>query len=151
MQDNVPAVAAELPRRDVDKDTCRLGALPPPPRTGSPTVVRAELPRITALGKGPSRCGERCGLDQCISAETHLDGILTKDAFALVAKRSITWLQIEHYLNLALEQARRLGVKPVTEALVKDAIPPDLNAQEPMRMRRSCLPSGSACSFSIGC
>jgi type II secretory pathway predicted ATPase ExeA len=74
-------------------------------------------------------------LDRCISAETHLDDILTTEAVALLAERLITPLQIEHYLTLALEQAYRQGVKPVTAEIVDNTIPADLNAQEPMRNR----------------
>jgi type II secretory pathway predicted ATPase ExeA len=75
-------------------------------------------------------------LDRCMSAETRLDDILTEEAFALLAARLITPLQIEHYLTLALEQAYRLGVKPVTAEIVEDTIPMDLNAQEPKHNRR---------------
>jgi len=74
-------------------------------------------------------------LKRCMSAETSLDDILTEGVIALLAARLITPLQIEHYLTLALEQAYRLGVKPVTVEIVEDTIPMDLNAQEPKHNR----------------
>lgn len=75
-------------------------------------------------------------LERCMTAETRLDAILTADAFALLTERLITPLQIKHYLALALEQAYRLGVKPVTAEIVEETIPVGLNAQESMLNRR---------------
>lgn len=61
--------------------------------------------------------------------------ILTEEAFGLLAERLITPLQIEHYLTLALEQAHRLGEKPVTAEIVEAIMSPDINALESMLIR----------------
>ena len=53
-------------------------------------------------------------LAQCMKPKTTPEDILTEEAMGLLAERLITPLQIEHYLTLALEQAYRLGEKPVT-------------------------------------
>jgi hypothetical protein len=44
-------------------------------------------------------------------------------------------LQIEHYLTRVLEQAYRLGETPVTPAMVRMTLAPDLHGQEPTLTR----------------
>src|SRR5919198_1192191 len=56
--------------------------------------------------------------------------IVTPDALSLLAERLSTPLQIEHYLTRVLEQAYRVGEKPVTPALVEKALAPDLHDLE---------------------
>ena len=57
----------------------------------------------------------------------NLHDILTEEALGLLAERLMTPLQIEHYLTLALEQAYRLGEKPVTAEMVEATLAPDIN------------------------
>lgn len=61
--------------------------------------------------------------------------ILTSDALSLLADRLSTPLQIEHYLTRVLEQAYRLGEKPVTPAIVGKALAPDMHDLEPTLTR----------------
>jgi type II secretory pathway predicted ATPase ExeA len=61
--------------------------------------------------------------------------IVTDDALSVLAERLSTPLQIEHYLTRVLEQAYRVGEKPVTPALVEKALAPDMHALEPTLTR----------------
>jgi len=67
--------------------------------------------------------------------KTKAEEILTEEASGLLAQRLITPLQIEHYLTLALEQAYRLGEKPVTAQIVEATMAPDIDALEPTFIR----------------
>jgi len=57
--------------------------------------------------------------------------IVTSAALELLADRLSTPLQIEHYLTRILEQAYRLGEKPVTPAIVDKTLAPDMHDLEP--------------------
>lgn len=57
------------------------------------------------------------------------------EALELLAERLMTPLQIEHYLTRALEQAYRVGEKPVTPAIVTQTLAPDLHGLEPTLTR----------------
>jgi hypothetical protein len=86
--------------------------------------------------------------------------ILTPEALELLAERLMTPLQIEHYLARVLEQAYRVGEKPVTPALVQTTLAPDLHGLEPTLTRygynvnvlRSCSTSArpKCARFSTG-
>ncbi len=73
-------------------------------------------------------------LEQC-AAEVDPRDILTPEALDLLAERLITPLQIQHYLTRVLEQAYRLGEKPVTPALVMRTLAPDMRDLEPTSTR----------------
>ena len=61
--------------------------------------------------------------------------ILPSAALDVLAERLSTPLQIEHYLTRILEQAYRLGEKPVTPAIVEQTLAPDMHALEPTLTR----------------
>jgi len=73
-------------------------------------------------------------LEQCAPTMDPLE-ILPADALDLLAARLSTPLQIEHYLTRILEQAYRLGEKPVTPAIVAKTLAPDMHALEPTLTR----------------
>jgi type II secretory pathway predicted ATPase ExeA len=73
-------------------------------------------------------------LEQCAPAVDPLE-ILPSDALELLATRLNTPLQIEHYLTRILEQAYRLGEKPVTPAIVAKTLAPDMHDLEPTLTR----------------
>src|SRR5215831_18242079 len=73
-------------------------------------------------------------LEQCAPAVDPLE-ILPSDALELLATRLNTPLQIEHYLTRILEQAYRLGEKPVTSAIVAKTLAPDMHDLEPTLTR----------------
>jgi type II secretory pathway predicted ATPase ExeA len=72
---------------------------------------------------------EHCG------ASADPQDILTDEALELLAERLMTPLQIEHYLTRVLEQAYRVGEKPVTPAIVTMILAPDLHALAPTLTR----------------
>jgi type II secretory pathway predicted ATPase ExeA len=45
--------------------------------------------------------------------KTKMEGIITEDAFATLSEKLSTPLQIEFYLTRALEEAYKVGHKPV--------------------------------------
>jgi hypothetical protein len=61
--------------------------------------------------------------------------IVTPEALDLLAERLLTPLQIQHYLTRVLEQAYRVGEKPVTPAIVHMTLAPDLHDLEPTLTR----------------
>jgi type II secretory pathway predicted ATPase ExeA len=73
-------------------------------------------------------------LEQCAPAVDPME-ILTPEALELLAERLMTPLQIQHYLTRVLEQAYRLGEKPVTPAIVHTTLAPDLHDLEPTLTR----------------
>jgi hypothetical protein len=56
-------------------------------------------------------------------------------ALDVLAERLGTPLPIEHDLTRILEQAYRLGEKPVTPAIVEQTLTPDMHALEPTLTR----------------
>ena len=70
--------------------------------------------------------------------------IVTSAALELLADRLSTPLQIEHYLTRILEQAYRLGEKPVTPAIVEKTLAPDLHDLEPTLTRYGYIISALA-------
>ena len=73
-------------------------------------------------------------LEQCAASVAPGD-IVTAAALDLLAERLLTPLQIQHYLTRVLEQASRLGEKPVTPASVHATLAPDMHALEPTLTR----------------
>src|SRR5918992_1465424 len=118
------------------------------------TLVLAGHPRLTHDLRRPSReeTGARTTVfefegiqgqqrryitwlpDPCARAVDPLD-ILPSAALDVSAERLSTPLQIEHYLTRILEQAYRLGEKPVTPAVVEQTLAPDMHALEPTLTR----------------
>jgi type II secretory pathway predicted ATPase ExeA len=73
-------------------------------------------------------------LEQCAPTVDPLD-ILPAAALDVLAERLSTPLQIEHDLTRILEQAYRLGEKPVTPAIVERTLAPDMHDLEPTLTR----------------
>lgn len=73
-------------------------------------------------------------LEQCAAAVDPM-AIVTPEALDLLAERLMTPLQIQHYLTRVLEQAYRLGEKPVTPTLVHTTLAADMHALEPTLTR----------------
>ena len=73
-------------------------------------------------------------LEQWAPSREPLD-IVTPEALDLLAARLLTPLQIQHYLTRVLEQAYRVGEKPVTPAIVHMTLAPDLHDLEPALTR----------------
>ena len=118
------------------------------------TVVLAGHPRLTNELRRPSRA--ETGARTTVFAFEGMQGqqrrsitwvlehsapevdpmdILTSDALSLLADRLSTPLQIDHDLTRILAQAYRLGEKPVTPAMVRKALAPDMHDLEPTLTR----------------
>lgn len=74
-------------------------------------------------------------LSECIQDKLQPDDLLTEEAFAILAERLTTPLQIEHYLKLAFEEAYKVGQKPVTPAIIEIVLAVGLNDLEPRLIR----------------
>lgn len=73
-------------------------------------------------------------LEECAPDVDPAD-ILAPDALEQIALRLLTPLQIHHYLPRMLEQAHRLGEKPVTPTIVEATLAPDMHDLEPTLSR----------------
>jgi type II secretory pathway predicted ATPase ExeA len=70
-------------------------------------------------------------LEKCSKPGTKTSSIMTEEAVDLVADRLVTPLQIEHYITLALEEAYKIGVKPVSYEVIESVISKSINDLEP--------------------
>jgi type II secretory pathway predicted ATPase ExeA len=73
-------------------------------------------------------------LEHCAASVDPTD-ILTPETLELLAERLLTPFQIQHYLTRGLEQAYRVGEKPVTPAIVQMTLAPQLHELEPTLTR----------------
>ncbi len=74
-------------------------------------------------------------LGKCKKPKTQLDELFTSEAIDLLSERLITPLQIEHYLNLSVEEGYRLGQKPVTPEIINSVLAKGLDDLEPRLIR----------------
>ena len=74
-------------------------------------------------------------LGKCKKPKTQLDELFTPEAIDLLAERLTTPLQIEHYPNLCVEEAYRVGQKPVTPEIINSVLVKGLDDLEPRLIR----------------
>lgn len=74
-------------------------------------------------------------LHECSKTDVALDQLVTPEAMALLADRLVTPLQIEQYLDLAMEAAYRIGEKPLTTEVVEMVLAQGLDDLEPRLIR----------------
>ncbi|MCW7552805.1 AAA family ATPase [Endozoicomonas gorgoniicola] len=77
---------------------------------------------------------------QCLKPKVKMESIIKPDAIDFLASQLSTPLQIHQYLNLALTEGYRAGIKPVTEDLVKSVLAFDLNGREAQLIRQGYDP-----------
>ena len=70
-------------------------------------------------------------LEVCSKPGTKIDSIMSEEAVDQLADRLVTPLQIEHYITLALEEAYKIGTKPVSAEIVESVISKSINDIEP--------------------
>ena len=63
-------------------------------------------------------------LVQSMVPKTKMEGIITEDAFATLSEKLSTPLQFEFYLTRALEEAYKVGQKPVGADMIDDVCLP---------------------------
>jgi type II secretory pathway predicted ATPase ExeA len=72
-------------------------------------------------------------LGECTA--TAAEEILTEEAVDLLAERLVTPLQITQYLTLALEEAYKVGQKPVSAEMIEQMLAQDINGLAPTLTR----------------
>ncbi len=74
-------------------------------------------------------------LEECSKPGTNTDSIMTEEAVDLVSECLVTPLQIEHYITLAMEEAYKIGVKPVSAEIIESVVSKKINDLEPRIIR----------------
>lgn len=74
-------------------------------------------------------------LKQCLIPKTDPAAVFTGEALDMLAARLSTALQIEDHLTRALEEAYKVGQKPVKSEIVEAVLTKDLNDIEPTLLR----------------
>jgi hypothetical protein len=81
-------------------------------------------------------------LAQSVAPKTKIENVITDDAVAMLGEKLSTPLQFEYYLTRALEEACKVGRKPVGIDMIETVLAKDINGLEPrltgrVTMRRS--------------
>jgi hypothetical protein len=75
-------------------------------------------------------------LKECTPAQTPLSDLLDEAALLMLAERLATPLQVKHYLELAFEEAYKIGQKPLTPEVIELVLAQGLNDLEPRLIRQ---------------
>jgi type II secretory pathway predicted ATPase ExeA len=68
---------------------------------------------------------------QSVAPKTKIESVITDDAFATMSEKLSTPLQFEYYLTRALEEAYKVGQKPVGTDMIENVLAKDINGLEP--------------------
>ena len=74
-------------------------------------------------------------LVQSVAPKTKIESVITDDALARLSEKLTTPLQFEYYLTRALEEAYKVGQKPVGADMIETVLAKDIDGLEP---RRNC-------------
>jgi type II secretory pathway predicted ATPase ExeA len=74
-------------------------------------------------------------LTRCTQETIRVEDIFTAEAIAVMTEKLTTPLQMIHYLNLAFEEAYKIGVKPVTSEVIESILARDIDGLEPRLTR----------------
>ena len=72
---------------------------------------------------------------QSVAPKTKIEGIITEEALATLSKKLSKPLQFEFYLTRALEEAHKVGQKPVEADIIDNVLAKDINGLEPRLTR----------------
>ena len=75
-------------------------------------------------------------LVQSVSPKTKIESVITDDAVAMLGEKLSTPLQFEYYLTRALEEAYKVGQKPVGADMIENVLAKDINGLEPRLTRQ---------------
>jgi hypothetical protein len=75
-------------------------------------------------------------LAQSVAPKTKIESVITDDAVAMLGEKLSTPLQFEYYLTRALEEAYKVGQKPVGADMIENVLAKDINALEPRLTRQ---------------
>jgi len=65
-----------------------------------------------------------------------IESVITDEAFATMSEKLSTPLQFEYYLTRALEEAYKVGQKPVGTDMIENVLAKDINGLEPRLTRQ---------------
>ena len=65
-----------------------------------------------------------------------IESVITDEAFATMSEKLSTPLQFEYYLTRALEEAYKVGQKPVGTDMIENVLAKDINGLEPRLPRQ---------------
>jgi type II secretory pathway predicted ATPase ExeA len=74
-------------------------------------------------------------LKNCVRSKTKIETIFLEEAITLLAERPTTPLQIEYYLNLAMEEAYKVGLKPINAEIIRSILARSIDSMEPTLAR----------------
>jgi hypothetical protein len=69
-------------------------------------------------------------LEECTKSGTKIESVFSADAIDLLSDRLATPLQLEHYITLAIEEAYKIGVKPVTADIIESVVAKNIDDLE---------------------
>jgi type II secretory pathway predicted ATPase ExeA len=75
-------------------------------------------------------------LAQSVAPKTKIESVITEDAVGTLGEKLSTPLQFEYYLTRALEEAYKVGQKPVGADMIENVLAKDINALEPRLTRQ---------------
>jgi hypothetical protein len=75
-------------------------------------------------------------LAQSVAPKTKIESVMTDDAVAMLSEKLSTPLQFEYYLTRALEEAYKVGQKPVGADMIENVLAKDINGLEPRLTRQ---------------
>ena len=75
-------------------------------------------------------------LIQSVAPKTKIESVITDDALARLSKKLTTPLQFEYYLTRALEEAYKVGQKPVGADMIETVLAKDIDGLEPRLTRQ---------------
>ena len=73
---------------------------------------------------------------QSVTPKTKIESVVTDDAFIRLSERLSTPLQFEYYLTRALEEAYKVGQKPVGMDMIDSVLAKDIDGLEPRLTRQ---------------
>src|SRR6516165_6824375 len=71
-----------------------------------------------------------------VAPKTKIENVMTEDAVAMLSEKLSTPLQFEYYLTRALEEAYKVGQKPVEADMIENVLAKDINGLEPRLTRQ---------------
>jgi type II secretory pathway predicted ATPase ExeA len=75
-------------------------------------------------------------LAQSVAPKTKIENVITDDAVAMLSEKLSTPLQFEYYLTRALEEAYKVGQKPIGADMIENVLAKDINGLEPRLTRQ---------------
>jgi type II secretory pathway predicted ATPase ExeA len=75
-------------------------------------------------------------LAQSVAPKTKIESVIADDAVAMLSEKLSTPLQFEYYLTRALEEAYKVGQKPVGADMIENVLAKDINGLKPRLTRQ---------------